>query len=299
MGPGRFPAVRARGIVVVALGIAIVLALSAASPVLGSPALHRRQTVIPPSRYTSFVLRGTNGFQVFVSTAGSSHVAVELFSGSDYVSYLAPASISHDRVEARIGSLGRIAMRYEPSGSWRPSTEPQGQCRGRIPRLQNGVFLGHFNFRGERGFTTAGTTRVRAFRRESFREVCKGGGRNGFGEQPPLKPNVIATATLGGRAVSVELFLKPEELSTHASVREKRGSLLIERTIGIAGEDSRYAEQSDGSVLVTPPPPFRGEADYRPGASGGRVWTGTLAAPFPGLGVVPLAGGDFSVSQPR
>lgn len=279
----------------VALGIVVVLASATASPGFGASSIRRRQTVIPPSRYTSFALRGTDGFQVFVSTAGSSHVAVELFRGPDYLSYVAPATIGNDRVEAKIGRLGRIAMRYEPSGPWRPSTEPQGHCRGRVPRVQNGMFIGHFNFRGERGFTTAGATRVRAFREESFREVCKGGGRNGFAEQPPLKPSVVATATHGDRTVSVELFLKPEELSTHANVRERRGSMLIERTIGIAGEGSRYAEQGDGSVIVTPPPPFRGEADYAPGTS----WTGTLAAPFPGLGVIPLAGGDFGVSQSR
>jgi hypothetical protein len=278
-----------------AIAIAILLAAISSSPALASPQGRSGRTVIPGYRYSSFHLRGTNGYELDVSTVGADHLAVELFSGPNYVSYLTPAKIGHDRVEAKIGGLGRIMMEFKPSGPPQKSTEPQGECRGRRPLGQYGVFKGWFGFRGERGFTAVKANRVEGYREESFREVCKGGGRNGYAEEPPLEPDLAARASRGDRAVSVEIFLKPEELSTHAAIRERRGRLEIERMIGIAGERGLYLPQSDGSALITPPAPFTGEAEYRPEALAGAPWTGTLSAPFPGLGVVRLAGNRFEV----
>ncbi len=290
---------KARRIIGMAVAIGALLIAVLASPALASPQARPRHTVIPAERYSSFQLRGTNGYEIYVSTIGSARLAVELFSRADYARYLTPAKLGGGRIEAKIGNIGQIAMQFKPSGPPQISTEPQGQCRGRRPLGQHGVFTGRFTFRGERGFTVARASRVDGYREESFREVCKGGGRNGYHEGAPLQPDLTARAIQGNRAISVEVFLRPEELSTQANIREARGRLQIERSIAIAGDGSLYSPQSDGSALITPPPPFTGEALYQPEALGGDPWTGTLTAPFPGLGAVRLAGSGFAVSHGR
>jgi hypothetical protein len=293
--PGRFLAVRGRLLTgtTVAIAVLVVMSVSAAH---GSPLL-RRQTVIPASRTSFFQLRARSGFEVQVATVGDHHVLLQFVSQPDYVSYLAPARIGGGQIDAKIGGLGEIEMRFKPSGPAKRSSEPQGQCRGRRPLIEKGVFVGRFRFRGERGFTAVDTSRVEGLREESFREVCRGGGRNGFAEQGPLKADPTARTGGGNRTVSVEVFTGSERLVTEATVRERVAGLLIERTVIVGGEGSRYSPQSDGSALISPPSPFSGEVDYRPPSLGGDPWDGTLSASFPGVGVVRLAGKQFSVSR--
>jgi hypothetical protein len=279
-------------VVMAALLLAVVLVPATAA----SPSL-RRETVIPASRSLFFHLPASDGFEALVATVGDRHVLIQFLSQPDYVSYLAPATISQDQIDAQIGELGEIEMQFRPSGPAKKSSEPQGQCRGRRSLVEKGAFVGRFRFRGERGFTAVDTSRVEGLREEAFREVCKGGGRSGFAEEGPIKPDLIARTGRGNRAVSVEVFIGSERLSTEATVREKDPGLVVERTVIVGGEASLYSPQGDGSGLISPPSPFSGEVDYRPASLGGNPWVGTLSAPFPGIGVVRLAGKRFSVSS--
>lgn len=273
-----------------------LLSAVASVPATAASLSLRRQTVVPASRSLFFHLPASNGFEALVATVGDHHVLIQFLSQPDYVSYLAPATISQDQIGAQIGELGEIEMQFRPSGPAKKSSEPQGQCRGRRPLVEKGAFVGRFRFRGERGFTAVDTSRVEGLREEAFREVCKGGGRNGFAEEGPVKPDLIARTGRGNRAISVEVFTGSERLSTEATVHEKDAGLVIERTVVAGGEASLYSPQGDGSALISPPSPFSGEVGYRPKSLGGDPWDGTLSAPFPGLGVVRLAGKQFSVS---
>lgn len=99
--------------------------------------------------------------------------------------------------------------------------------------------------------------------------------------------------------VLVDIFSDSERMLTEASVYERHSRLSIERTIIVGGDADLYAAQSDGSAVIAPPAPFSGDVDYRPVTLGGSPWDGSLSALFPGIGVIRLAGSQYSVSHPR
>jgi hypothetical protein len=253
------------------------------------------RTIIPPYRGLSFDLHGTHGYEVAVRTKGPDRLVVEVSSRGTFAEYTVPAHNKDRRIEAKLGGLGAIAMRFDPAGPIEKSTEPQGDCKGRRERFQKGTFHGRFRFRGERGFTTGRVKRASGLFSHSFREVCKGknAGRNG---NPALEPTLIARSHGSDRTIAVEVFLEEgSAVSYWATIVESRLGLRIERTIITGAESATYVPGAAGEVTMTPPAPFSGAVEYRPNDPAGHVWQGTLSALFPGLGPVPLAGTRFGV----
>ena len=109
-------------------------------------------------------------------------------------------------------------------------------------------------------------------------------------------PDLAAREGSGRRTVTVSAYLRGYEVSTHAEVVEQFGGLNILRAVGLAAPLTAATVEPDGSTTISPPPPFSGTVQYTPGSPGPR-WTGDLAADFPGIGTLRLAGPRFQVSE--
>ena len=112
-------------------------------------------SVHPASKYRAFLVHGTHGSDVYVSVSAEGLVEVSAFQlrNSGFVEYTARGSYADDQVKARLPGVGRIKMRWKPSGKPEVTDEPQGDCVGRRALIQEGIFVGSFSFRGERSYT--------------------------------------------------------------------------------------------------------------------------------------------------
>lgn len=259
-------------------------------------------TVNPPQRFYSFITSGSNSYIFSVATLGHRWLEVLAIGPDGAVSYIAPARIHADRMQATIGSLGTLSMRFLPVGKARRSTEPQGDCRGRRALVQKGVFVGHFVLAGENGFTSASVGRIRGLHVRSFREVCKGADA---GDRPkfPREDSIEAVADKGSQSVDI-LVSKParrdEPVTFVADVHEATQKLWIVRSVFGSAERNVLSQEPDGSFVFGPPAPLSGAAEFRPVGSGrSGEWIGSLSAQFPGLGPVSLAGADFVARHVR
>jgi hypothetical protein len=211
------------------------------------------------------------------------------------VTYVAPADITAQSISARVPHLGRITMAFQPSGPMEPSREPQGDCRGRRALTQNGTFVGHLHWRGERGYTTASATRAPGYLIHSFREVCKGDGA-GVGDEGLIVPLLVARSRTTGRFVELQVYGgERESPSFTVFVEETRSKLDIFRML--LGAPGSIDTDPSGVIKAAVRPPFHGTAEFQPehGATGS--WTGTLTAVFPGRGAISLAGPTFSARR--
>lgn len=187
-------------------------------------------------------------------------------------------------------------MDFRPSGSIKPTSEPQGDCRGRKSLVQHGAFVGVFEFRGEHEFTSVNATRAKGLSVRSFREVCKGedaGANNG----PNREVTLNAKAELGRRTVRFRAATRqPEDITEfEAGISESRGRIEIERLVISSGEQSEFSQDfAAGSAEVDPPPPFSGTASLKGSETKRGGWTGSLSARVPGFGSIALAGRRFS-----
>lgn len=255
-------------------------------------------TVISPSRWSSFQVRATNGYLIDVYAFSRGEVVVEASSRDGRVAYLAHARVSPDRVQAKIGHLGRISMRFHRLGPWEKSREPQGDCRGRRAIVQKGVFRGLLKWRGERGFATARATSASGLSVASYREVCKGENA-GTGNDKASEPTLTAKSRRPRGFLEVQTYDLPNEPLFIANLWEPGPRLGIYRSLSAVGGASNAEFSPSGAATISPPPPFSGGAEFQPihGATGS--WSGTLTGFFPGLGSVPLAGPTFSARRAK
>jgi len=257
-------------------------------------------SVHPASKYRAFSVRGTHGSDVYVSVSAEGLVEVSVFQlrNSGLVEYAVRGSYEDDQVEARLPGIGRIKMRWEPSGKPEVTDEPQGDCEGRKALIQEGIFVGIFSFRGERSYTEAKVKRVGGRTIQTFREVCKG---PNAGPQPSTSSEEILNAYSRGSGTGVigfEAWSKEEWGSRiegfEAVLIERRRGLRIRRFTFAGGEPVAGQFMFDNrarSAFVAPPSPFHGSAELTNSTS--EPWTGTLSVPFLGVGWVPLAGPGF------
>jgi hypothetical protein len=257
-------------------------------------------SVYPASKYRAFSVHGTHGSDVFVSVGPGGLVEVSVFQlrNSGLVEYAVRGSYEDDQVKARLPGLGRIRMRWKPSGKPEVTDEPQGDCEGRKALIQEGIFAGIFSFRGERSYTEAKVKRVAGRTIQTFREVCKG---PDAGPQPSTSSEEILNAYNRGSGTGVigfEAWSKEEWGSRiegfEAVLIERRRGLQIRRFTFAGGEPVAGQFMFDNrarSAFVAPPSPFQGSAELTNSTSG--LWTGNLSVSFLGVGRVPLAGPGF------
>ena len=75
-----------------------------------------------------------------------------------------------------------------------------------------------------------------------------------------------------------------------ASIRERRGDLKIDRSVGHGCPRTFDFDVPSGKARVRPPRPFAGTATYRRPPGGRPRWRGDLSVDFPGRSDIRLTG---------
>lgn len=273
----------------------------------------------------SFSLRGSNGFVVDVTSQGDevTVIASERWApvatfgpsgrprsagtgnGASTV-YTAPAEAAGpETVEAALGELGRIAVRFRPSGRRVVSTARQACGRpGRVVR-RLGVFVGTISFEGEGGYTTVAATSARGSVGTPLPPGCETpGSPSGAAVASSSSPVGSTAADAVLRAVDPRTGSRfraapgPGGVVFRAWVEERNadGVTVVRRAQAGAPASAFRFNHSLTWAAVTPPAPFSGTARFA--ARAGVRWRGNLRVTFPGLSV-PLTGAGFRAGMGR
>jgi hypothetical protein len=119
---------------------------------------HDRRTV------ATFTLPSSNGYALSVTLTNRRQLKITAlperekllehlfeFASTEY-RLDAPQPRGSDRIKASLGRFGSIDLRFKPDSTVERPAALLG-CKGDKERIQVGRFLGHFTFRGERGYT--------------------------------------------------------------------------------------------------------------------------------------------------
>jgi hypothetical protein len=211
--------------------------------------------------------------------------------------YLAPARVTDTEIEADLGELGRVDLRFEPTGRTQraaPVCEPDSK-----QRIEEGSYVGEFEFHGEEGFSELSATSLR-FDPHPFIDILCTSPGTGEAQGPGLPgARLLAKAAPGGAKVLLRAIQNRPgaPVGIEASLKEQRGNIRIWRSIEETHPGSAFRFHPRlRSATLHPNPPFSGSAVFRRGAASGNRWTGNLTVDFPGSADFPLAGRGFSVS---
>jgi hypothetical protein len=252
----------------------------------------------PSGRESQLTVKGTKGFQVTISRIRG-HVELTASNGNSAAIYIVRSvKAPGNRIEARFPGLGRISVRFYPSG--RAQREPPF-CEGRAPIKRIGVFRGVIRFEGERGFTRIGVERARGFIYRSFKETCKGSD-DGNIKTPPTY-SLTERARLDGQT-TVFIATKFTDgspfagLSNYfASQSERQHGMTSVRVASASAGSGAFAiagsPTQPESATVSPPLPFSGTASFQASPGSPPEWEGTLAVDLPGVDTVQLIGSQF------
>jgi hypothetical protein len=273
----------------------------------------------------SFSLLGSNGYVVDVTSQGDvvTVIASERWppvatfgpsgrprsagsgNGASTI-YTAPAkSVGPGTVEAALGQLGRIAVRFRPSGRRVVSTARQvcGRPSRVVRRL--GVFVGTISFEGEGGYTTVAATSARGSVGTPLPPGCRtpgsaSGAAVASSSMPtgPTPRRAVLNAVDPRTGSRFRAAPAPGGVVFRARVEERNadGVTVVRRAQAGAPASAFHLNRSLTWASVRPPAPFSGTARFA--ARAGVRWRGSLRVTFPGLSV-PLTGADFRAGLGR
>jgi hypothetical protein len=221
---------------------------------------------------------------------------LKLERGDGEALYAPMATLSGGRLEASLGALGDVSLRFVPHRvEFRP---PYKRCRGDRARIEHGAFVGNLRFDGEGGYAHLRRTRIAATltRQPHLRcnPIVKDGSPRG------TRVGGVALAH-GGRASVAFTAMRRSPAGAGrftAFTSEQRGHASIERTVEVDGPAGTLDLANDlSAATVEPPTPFSGSATFTadPGKQSGS-WLGDLSVSFPGRPDVRLAGARFEGS---
>lgn len=268
-----------------------------------------------------FTLKGSNGYRITVSAdpeaGGPVKLSVEGHSGAAV--YIAPGHATANTIRARFGRLGRVSVRFKPSGRER-DVKVQEKCfRHRPPVVSSklGSFVGTIRFRGERGYTRVSAHRAQGGIGDPLTNTSKKHGCE-FHRSSAERRRELQSVSLEASSPDAEVFLFAGRLfgnqrrlasSGESAVpgedryafvvgqAEKVGRMRILRLAeALGGPETFVFDEGLTSATVIPPFPFTGSGSFARNPDGSTSWTGTLAVSLPGLGSVPLTGGKAELA---
>jgi len=260
-----------------------------------------------------FRLPASGGYTLQVKTEGEL-TKITLARGHPRVSatYYVSHSAYDSTIEADLGSLGRIDVRFEPSGEFETIQVPRRArdvpgCR--VPRRlvrQVGTFSGTIAFHGENGYSAVDAADAWGSLGPSARPRCGGATASSNRARGPGRRRVERVWVLDNAfLINHSPFSAATNSATYfaAMTEAKRARYLVDRVevptptlaitrrVDIAAARPSFSYAGDlRSATVRPPAPFSGEATYsaRP-----NKLSGDLAVQLPGMPAQRLTGGDF------
>lgn len=272
--------------------------------------------VFKPQRAMGIYLHVSHGYrmQVFAAPGGGVELIAFKFGSGASASYSVHGHVNAERISANFGRFGRISVRFQPKGP--PETEQvYGKgCKGRPPTRQEGTYVGSIRFRGKNGFVSVHDSSAKGTVFRSYRVVCRIGRRSkhqrllqkgyslsAVSKDHPTAP--VLTVFKEDPHPHRRLHWSSEEANFSATSTEHRGRITITLNASTAAEPETFAVEPLGadptSATVTPPAPFTGSAHFEQLANGESSWVGDLAVGLPGVGTVPLTGGDYQADLCR
>lgn len=215
--------------------------------------------------------------------------------------YVTRAQLDGDHLRADFGELGRVSMRFVPSGA-----SPSTRCaNSRRLSTRHGAFVGSLEFRGEGDYLDANVRRARgAVDTVVPGSVCHTTSALGEG-RPRSKPkhkqiSLYAGFRRGLDAVYFRAYRIPGR-AFYEVIDESGGEgVAVYRYAYVEASPLSFATDSALSFAgVSPPYPFSGTGSIQRNPDGSRVWAGSLAASFPGDPSVPLTGPLFKTQLLR
>jgi hypothetical protein len=245
-----------------------------------------------------FFLKGSEGYEVFVAAAGN-QVALETKRKRVAAAYMVRGKVTANRVDARFGNLGRIAVEFHSI------TGRGGSDRCRRSPLEFGFFRGTIRFRGEDGYTEVDAPSTIGLLLNPKPRRCGRRSKAATSALPvrELDTHLTAISKRKGAVTALELSRKrgASWLGLEATRQERRGKMKIFRQSStVVGGENAFIASGPGVrppfAFVAAPKPFTGSAVFDASAPAGSQWTGTLSAWLPGAGKVGLTGPDYALS---
>jgi hypothetical protein len=265
-----------------------------------------------------FTLRGSNGYRIAVSSEnvgqGPSTIELSAQRRNEDIVYEAHGTVTPTSMRASFGRLGRVSLRFRPSGKTR-QVKVAKRCHADRPpvvKAKLGTFVGTVRFQGERGYTkvsahraTGGIGDPLAIRSEG--PDCETS-RSKAKKMQELESVALSasdpTAAIGftvARAFGqLSRLGPPTALSPQGRylfllfAAERAEQMSILRSVAAVGSAGDFLfDNALTSATVSPPAPFTGTGGFQRNSDGSTDWTGTLSVPVAGLGMVRLTEPGF------
>ena len=265
-----------------------------------------------PAWESRFALKTRQGYEVVV-IAVRGIVALEvartrgegstsLKRGRALTAYVAHGTVTPGRIEATFGGLGKVAVRFRPSGRVARPSPRHCNGAGRFTR-RFGVFAGTVRFTGEGRYVAVRAHRAKGSIRRPTHLDCatrsfdRGIGR--FGRpvrHPPEFTPTILMASWRRVVSSTDFFaMQIRKKTLYLAVSEEsRGSVAeVRYALALAPSETFVSDDALTSATLRPPAPFHGKGSYSAAPDGAKSWAGSLSVSLPGAPRFPLTGSQF------
>jgi hypothetical protein len=276
-----------------------------------------------------FSLRGSNGYRITVSaeldsipaSAGpesvTSPVELSVKGHSGTAQYSVSGQVTANTIKARFGRLGRVSVRFRPSGHQRRVRVPKKCIENRLPVVTAtlGSFVGTIEFRGERGYTNVSARRAKGGIGDPLADTAKKLVCD-FHESDAERKRELESVSLDASPPDARIGFDagrlfgtwpglPSPVAGPGGIRnlffalaseEQGGMSIIRAAASLGGSEDFVFDDALTSATVSPPFPFSGSGSFLRNPDGSTSWTGTLAVLLPGLGTVGLTGGSAELA---